>query len=78
MTVTVTELKAKCLSLVDQVQKTGHAILITKHGEIVAKLVPEHETDLLQQTLEELNHSVTFYQDPFEPVLDQDDIDAEK
>jgi prevent-host-death family protein len=78
MTVTVTELKAKCLSLIDQLQKTGHPIIITKHGAIVAKLVPEHETDLLQQTLKELNHSITLYKDPFAPVIDETDIDAEK
>jgi prevent-host-death family protein len=78
MTVTVTELKAKCLSLVDQVQKTGHPIIITKHGKVVAKLLPEHANDLLEETLNELKGSITFYNNPFAPVVADSDIEAER
>ena len=34
------QFKAQCLAVMDQVQKTGEPILITKHGRPVAKLVP--------------------------------------
>ena len=34
------EFKAKCLQLMDQVQKTKKPIVITKHGKPVARLVP--------------------------------------
>ena len=34
------EFKAKCLMIMDQVQKTGEPVLITKRGKAVAKLVP--------------------------------------
>jgi prevent-host-death family protein len=34
------EFKAKCLGLMDEVQDTGEEIVITKHGQPVAKLVP--------------------------------------
>jgi len=38
--------KANCLAVMDQVQSTHEAIMITKHGKPVAKLVPiEKETD---------------------------------
>jgi prevent-host-death family protein len=33
------EFKAKCLAIMDEVQKTGEPVLITKHGKPVAKLV---------------------------------------
>lgn len=33
------EFKAKCLKVMDQVQKTGESVLITKRGKPVAKLV---------------------------------------
>jgi len=36
--------KAKCLSLMDQVNRTHISITITKHGKPVAKLVPIDET----------------------------------
>lgn len=34
------EFKAKCLRVMDRVQKTGEPVLITKRGKPVAKLVP--------------------------------------
>lgn len=34
------EFKSRCLAIMDQVQKTGEPLLITKHGKPVAKLVP--------------------------------------
>jgi prevent-host-death family protein len=34
------QFKAKCLSLMDEVQRTGEEIIITKHGQPVARLVP--------------------------------------
>ncbi len=38
------EFKARCLAVMDKVQKTGEPVLITKHGKPVAKLVPAHCT----------------------------------
>lgn len=35
--------KAECLRLVDRVKKYGHSITITKHGKVVAKLVPAND-----------------------------------
>lgn len=35
----VSEFKAKCLSLVDEVAATGEGIVVTKHGRKVAMLV---------------------------------------
>ncbi len=32
--------KAECLAVMDEVSQTGEAVLITKHGKPVAKLVP--------------------------------------
>lgn len=34
------QFKAQCLKLMDQVQQTHEKIVITKHGQPVAKLVP--------------------------------------
>jgi prevent-host-death family protein len=34
------QFKAKCLSIMDRVQKTGESVLITKHGKPVARLLP--------------------------------------
>ena len=39
-TVKASEFKAKCLKLMNEVQKTGDEIVITKNGVPVSKLVP--------------------------------------
>jgi len=36
----VSEFKTKCLGLVDEVAHGGEAVIITKHGKPVARLVP--------------------------------------
>jgi prevent-host-death family protein len=32
------EFKAKCLAILDQVERTGEPVLILKHGRVVARL----------------------------------------
>jgi prevent-host-death family protein len=38
-----TEFKSRCMAVMDSVQKTKEAVLITKRGRPVAKLVPAEE-----------------------------------
>jgi len=38
--VAISEFKAKCLSLIDQVQKTKKPLLITRFGKPVAEVIP--------------------------------------
>jgi prevent-host-death family protein len=38
--VAISEFKAKCLALIDEVQKTKQPLRITRRGEPVAELVP--------------------------------------
>ena len=39
-TYTASEFKAKCLMLLDQVERTKHPIIITKRGKPIARLGP--------------------------------------
>jgi prevent-host-death family protein len=39
-TVTASNFKQRCLALVDEVQRTGHEFVVTRHGRPVARLVP--------------------------------------
>jgi prevent-host-death family protein len=34
------EFKAKCLAIMDEIERTGQAVVITKNGKPVAELVP--------------------------------------
>jgi prevent-host-death family protein len=40
-TIAAGEFKAKCLALMDEVERTGQPLVITKRGRPVARLVPE-------------------------------------
>lgn len=42
-TMPASEFKAKCLALMDEVARTGEAVLITKNGKPVAQLAPASE-----------------------------------
>ncbi|MGB6691456.1 MAG: type II toxin-antitoxin system Phd/YefM family antitoxin [Terracidiphilus sp.] len=44
-TVPAGEFKAKCLAILDQVNETGEAVLVTKRGKPVAKVVAFEETE---------------------------------
>lgn len=40
-TMTAAEFKAKCLKVMDEVAATGEAVVVTKRGKPIARLVPE-------------------------------------
>jgi prevent-host-death family protein len=39
------QFKAQCLTVIDQVSRSGRAVVITKHGKPMVKLVPAHEEE---------------------------------
>ena len=72
MTITATEFKAKCLSLIDEVQEKGSELIISKHGRPVARLVPTG-TD---KPWLALRGKGRFTGDVFAPVVAENDIEA--
>ncbi|MEI8038481.1 MAG: type II toxin-antitoxin system Phd/YefM family antitoxin [Verrucomicrobiota bacterium] len=73
-TISATEFKAKCLHLLDEVQRTGQELVISKHGKPVARVVAERPA----QPWLALRGSGRFKGEPFEPVLKETEIDALK
>jgi prevent-host-death family protein len=48
VSISATQFKARCLSLLDEVASSGSEIVVTKRGRPVARLVPlEGETSML-------------------------------
>jgi prevent-host-death family protein len=76
MTVNATEFKAKCLEIIDKVHRTGEPVIITKRGKVVAKLVAESAADRPWMALR--GTGSVWKGDPFEPVVDEKDIEALK
>jgi prevent-host-death family protein len=76
MTVTVTEFKAKCLRLIDQVHKYGQPLTITKHGKPIARVVAEHSSNPIEEVRKALAGSIKSYIDPTNPAVPATEIEA--
>lgn len=61
---TATEVKARILSLLDEVGQ-GETIEITKHGRTIARLVPAHGSHSLRGSLSEVAATVARDEDLF-------------
>lgn len=73
-TITATEFKAKCLQLLDEVQRSGQDLVISKRGKPVARVVAERQP----KPWLVLRGKGRYNGDPFEPVLPESEIDALK
>ena len=70
-TVSATEFKAKCLSLIDDMNRTKIPVVITKHGKRVAEMRPPID-DLKSETsfIGSMKGTILYYDDPFGPAID--------
>lgn len=71
-TISATEFKAKCLHLLDEVQRTGEDLVISKRGKPVARVVAERAG----KPWLALRGAGEFTGDPFEPVVGKSEIEA--
>ncbi len=63
----ISEFKAKCLAVVDQVDRTGEPVTILKRGRPVARVVPAASSDRYPQ--DSLAGTVEILGDIVSPVL---------
>lgn len=68
-TVSATDFKAKCLALIDEMNRTNLPVTITKRGKPVAILTPVPEPEAPKSLFGALAGSVYRYDDPFEPAI---------
>ena len=72
----ISEFKAKCLSLVDQVNKTKTPLIITKRGTPVAEVVPVSPEIDRKKWLGSMMGTAKILGDIVSPVIDLDDFEA--
>jgi prevent-host-death family protein len=72
-----TEFKAKCLAILDEVERTGEPVTILKRGRPVARLLPTVPTEG-RYPQHALRGTVEFLGDVIEPALPAQDWDAER
>jgi prevent-host-death family protein len=78
-TVTATAFKAKCLALIDEMNRTKVPIIVTNRGKPVAEMFPARTPDLVPQSLlGAMKNTVYSYDDPFGPAIDPNEWEANR
>jgi prevent-host-death family protein len=73
--VPISKFKAKCLGLIDQVQKTRQPLRIMRHGVPVAEVIPTGP-DRKRKFLGDMVGTGEIVGDIVSPVIDLEDIEA--
>jgi prevent-host-death family protein len=74
--VAISEFKAKCLALLEQVHKTKKPILITRFGKPVAEVVPQSPVPEGTEWLGNLADTIEIVGDVVSPVIEENDWEA--
>jgi prevent-host-death family protein len=73
--IAISEFKAKCLSLLEEVNKTKKPIRITRHGKPVAEVVPASPAHK-RRRLGSMSGTVKILGDITSPVIDMNELEA--
>jgi prevent-host-death family protein len=76
MTISVSELKARLLEVVRQVEREGTVIDVERHGHVVARIIPATSRSTSARPWEALLGSGTLLAAPEESVLKESDFEA--
>jgi prevent-host-death family protein len=74
--IAISVFKAKCLSILEQVEKTKTPIRITRHGKPVADVVPTVPNVDRAALFGSMRNSIEILGDIVSPVIDLDEIEA--
>lgn len=74
--VPISQFKAKCLALLEQVNKTKKPLRITRHGKPVADVVPAVPVVDRAALFGSMRNSIKILGDIVSPVIDLNDIEA--
>ena len=74
----ISEFKAKCLALLEQVRKTRQPIRVTRHGKPIAEVVPPGPVMDRKSWLASMKGTVRITGDIISPATDEDEWEAER
>jgi prevent-host-death family protein len=74
--IAISEFKAKCLAILQRVEKTKEPIRITRHGKPVAEVIPAAQTVDRAAWIGSLKGKIKILGDIVSPVIDLDEIEA--
>ena len=76
--IAISEFKAKCLSLLEEVDKTKTPLRVTKRGKAIADVVPAAVETVERDWLGSMSRSVEILGDIVSPVIEIQEIEALK
>jgi prevent-host-death family protein len=71
--VAISEFKAKCLALLDQVQKTKKPILVTRFGKPIAEVGPPSQKENVASWVGSMKGTFEILGDIVSPAADEDE-----
>jgi len=74
--IAISEFKAKCLALLEQVRRTRKPLRITRHGKIVAEVVPASAVLDRNAWIESMKDTVEITGDILSPANEESDWEA--
>jgi prevent-host-death family protein len=74
--VAISEFKAKCLGLLDEVQKTKRPIRVTRFGKPVAEIVPPSPEARQNDWIDSMRDEIKILGDIVSPAGDKDEWEA--
>ena len=74
--IAISDFKAKCLSLLEEVEKTKTALRVTKRGKAIVDVVPVSPKAEQQDWLGSMSNSIEIRGDIVTPVIDLREIEA--
>lgn len=74
--IAISEFKAKCLALLEQVRKTKEPIRVTRFGKPVAEVVPPSPTAAPADWLGSMADTMEIVGDIVSPVIEESDWEA--
>lgn len=76
--IAISEFKAKCLSLLEQVSKTKTPLRVTRRGKAIADVIPASAEAGERSWIGSMSDSVEIIGDIVSPVIDTETIEALK
>jgi prevent-host-death family protein len=76
--IAISEFKAKCLALLEEVSKTKTPLRVTRRGKPLADIIPIHSDGDERSWLGSMAGSVKITGDIVSPVIEMEEIEASK
>jgi prevent-host-death family protein len=75
-TVAISEFKAKCLSLLDQVNRTKIPLRVTRRGKAIAEVIPPSPASAERDWIGSMSGNMEIRGDIISPVIEIHEIEA--